>query len=113
MRRTVRFFLRITLLASLAILAACESDLDRRYLDTSLGKPLELPPDLSEFETESSFDLPDTIKGAGNLDENGVPVLAKVDAVRLQGNAQRGRIEIDYYSAEELERLTSILLDGA
>ena len=77
------------------MLAACESDLDRRYLDTSLGKPLELPPDLSEFESESGFELPGSIQGSGAVDEDGVPVLAKVDSVRLQGGADLYWLEVD------------------
>ena len=41
------------------LLVACQSDLDRRYLDASLGKPLELPPDLIEPEAEAAFELPE------------------------------------------------------
>lgn len=33
--------------------------------------------------------------------------------VRVNGTAQRGRIEIEYYSAEDLDRLADVLLGGA
>jgi ParB family chromosome partitioning protein len=33
--------------------------------------------------------------------------------VRLQGDGRRGKLEIDYYGAEELQRLARVILDGA
>jgi len=76
----VKIYRKTLLLVALALLAACGDGLDRRYLDVSLNQPLELPPDLSEFESESSFDLPDTIASDGQTDAGKVPVLAKVDS---------------------------------
>ena len=75
-----------TWLLVLLLLAGCESSLDRRYLDTSLGKPLELPPDLSKYEVESSFDLPGAFAGDDPNVRNKVPVLARVESLQLQGS---------------------------
>lgn len=33
--------------------------------------------------------------------------------VRIQGDGRRGKLEIDYYGAEELQRLARVILDGA
>ena len=76
----------IITLGCLLLVAACEPSIDRRYLESSLGKPLELPPDLSGFETESSFDLPGSFSGSDPSVRNKVPVLAKVDSLQLQGS---------------------------
>jgi outer membrane protein assembly factor BamC len=91
----VKLYRKILLLAALALLAACESGLDRRYLDVSLGQPLELPPDLSEFESESSFDLPASFQGDGQAEAGKVPVLAKVDSVQLQGGPDLYWLSVD------------------
>jgi outer membrane protein assembly factor BamC len=91
----VRFYRKTLLLVALALLVACESGLDQRYLDVSLGQPLELPPDLSEFESESNFDLPDSIGGDGVTDGKTVPVLAKVDSVKLESSADLYWLSVD------------------
>lgn len=74
-----------TLLLALLI-AGCSSDLDRRYLDASVGERLELPPDLIESEQGSSFILPDTISDDGGQGRGQRPVLAKVESLQLQGS---------------------------
>ncbi|MCP4334117.1 MAG: hypothetical protein GY785_15785, partial [Gammaproteobacteria bacterium] len=61
----MKFYRKTLLLVVLALLTACESGLDKRYLDVSLDQPLELPPDLSQFESESSFELPKAFGGDG------------------------------------------------
>ena len=91
----MRFYRKTLLLVALALLVACESGLDQRYLDVSLGQPLELPPDLSEFESESNFDLPDSIGGDGVTDGKTVPVLAKVDSVKLESSADLYWLSVD------------------
>ena len=69
------------------LLTACGgSGSDRHYLDVTLGKPLEMPPDLSRFEGESSFDLPEGITGDGESSPDKVPVLARVESLQLQGS---------------------------
>lgn len=71
------------------LLAGCgQSSLDRRYLDASTASALELPPDLTVYEDESKFELPAIFSGDGSRDK--LPVLAKVDSLRLQGS-------IDFY----------------
>ena len=75
------------LLILILTLIACEtSDTGDRYLDVSLGKPLEVPPDLTKYEVESNFDLPEGFSGDDKTERDKVPVLAKVDTLQLQGS---------------------------
>lgn len=69
-----------------ALLVACSTSEDKRYLDASLGSNLELPPDLSEFKEDSRFELPAGISGAESTAKGKVPVLARVDSLRLEGS---------------------------
>jgi len=91
----VKFYRNTLLLIVLALLAACEGGLDKRYLDVSMNQPLELPPDLSEYESDSSFDLPDSIAGDGQTEEGKVPVLARVDSIRLESAADLYWLSVD------------------
>jgi len=55
---------------------------------------------------------------AGALDPDLAQLVARLrdrlqTKVRLAGDARRGKLEIDYYGAEELQRLAGLLLDGA
>jgi len=78
---------KFTPLLLVIFLTACGgSGSDRHYLDATLGKPLEMPPDLSRFESESSFDLPEGITGDSEASPDKVPVLARVDSLQLQGS---------------------------
>ncbi|MBT8433888.1 MAG: outer membrane protein assembly factor BamC [Gammaproteobacteria bacterium] len=80
-------FIRIaSILLPVALLVACNSGADRRYLDASMDRSLELPPDLSEFDEESKFELPAGISGAESSAKNKVPVLARVNSLRLEGS---------------------------
>ena len=45
-----------------------------------------MPPDLSRFEGESSFDLPEGITGDSESAAEKVPVLARVESLQLQGS---------------------------
>ncbi len=88
-------------IAILAVaLAACEKSLDRRYLDATTGRNLELPPDLAQFEVESSFELPASFSGDDPNERNKVPVLAKVEGVRLEGSGALYWLEVDQPVAE-------------
>jgi outer membrane protein assembly factor BamC len=80
--------LRFTpLLIIILALIACEgSNTGQRYLDVSLGKSLEVPPDLVEFDAESVFDLPEGFSGDDQTVRSKIPVLAKVDTLQLQGS---------------------------
>ena len=69
-----------------ALLVACNTGTDRRYLDVSLGSNLELPPDLSEVEEESKFELPVGFSGPEPTAKDEVPVLARVESLRLEGS---------------------------
>jgi len=76
-----------TALIILAIaINGCQSDGDLRYLDASVGGPLELPPDLIEFEAESGFELPETFSGDDPTARSEVPVLANVESMRIEGS---------------------------
>ncbi|MDH3218371.1 MAG: outer membrane protein assembly factor BamC [Gammaproteobacteria bacterium] len=75
------------LLVLAALIAGCQSDLDQRYLEVTLEKRLELPPDLVADEVESGFELPDGISGDDDSVRDRIPVLAKVDSIRLEGSA--------------------------
>ncbi len=70
-----------------AVFTGCQSDLDMRYLDASMGDRLELPPDLIEYEAESSFELPEAFSGDDASVRDKVPVLARVESLRLEGSA--------------------------
>jgi outer membrane protein assembly factor BamC len=90
--------LRFPALLILALtLIACEaSNTGQRYLDVSLGQPLEVPPDLANFEEQSNFDLPEDFSGDNVTVRDKVPVLAKVDSLQLQGS-----FEFYWLSVEE------------
>ena len=88
--------IRLSALLIVAILAsACSSDKGRAYLDTTLGQPLEIPPDLSRFEIESNFDLPSGFVGDGELKSGKVPVLARVESLQLQGSGDFYWLSVD------------------
>lgn len=78
-----------------ALLAACASDLDKRYLDASLGTSLELPPDLTRDEFSSSFELPSNISGDDPAVRDRVPVLARVASLRLEGSGNHYWLSIE------------------
>ena len=82
----MKFIRSASLLLLAALLVACNTGADRRYLDASLGSNLELPPDLVEFEQESAFELPAGFSGAESTAKDKVPVLAKVESLRLEGS---------------------------
>ncbi len=86
-------------------LAACQKDLDRRYLDATTGENLELPPDLARFEVESTFELPPSFSGDDPGERDKVPVLAKVEGVRLEGSGDLYWLEIDQPVAEAYRRV--------
>ena len=77
------------------VLGSCESGLNKRYLDASVGGTLELPPDLSEYEAESRFELPEGFAGDDPSVRNRVPVLANVDTMRLEGSADMYWLSVD------------------
>ena len=80
-------YLKFTPVLLVIFLTACGgSGSARQYLDVTLGKPLEMPPDLSRFEGESSFDLPEGISGDSDSSPDKVPVLARVESMQIQGS---------------------------
>ncbi|MEM7564843.1 MAG: outer membrane protein assembly factor BamC, partial [Pseudomonadota bacterium] len=93
-RFMIRLYVVMPLLV-LTLLAGCESGLDKRYLDASLGQPLELPPDLSASEQETQFQLPSVFSGDDPDARDKVPVLARVESVRLNGRDGFYWLEVD------------------
>lgn len=69
------------------LLAACSGSLDQRYLDASLAQNLVIPPDLTEVELESRFDLPASFSGDDPNERNRIPVLAKVESLQLENQS--------------------------
>ena len=82
----MKIFHSAALVALAFIIIGCQSDGDLRYLDASVGGRLDLPPDLIERESESGFDLPDTFSGDDKTVRNKVPVLARVESLRIEGS---------------------------
>lgn len=80
-----KFHAAVVLLLLTAVFAGCQSDLDTRYLDASVGDRLELPPDLIEYEAVSSFELPEAFSGDDESVRDRIPVLARVESLRLEG----------------------------
>ena len=82
----MKFIRAASFLLVAVLLVACNTGTDKRYLNASLGSNLELPPDLSELEEESAFELPAGFSGAESNAKGQVPVLARVDSLRLEGS---------------------------
>lgn len=74
------------LIALIAVTYGCQNDLDMRYLDASVGGPLELPPDLTLVQSESNFELPEVFAGDDADARDRIPVLAKVESLRVEGS---------------------------
>ena len=70
-----------------ALQAGCSTDLDKRYLDANTSEELALPPDLTASRSESSFKLPEGFSEEAGLKDGEVPVLARVDSLKLEGYA--------------------------
>ena len=78
----VRFLL---VAAPLLLLLACNKGV--RYQESTIGAPLELPPDLAGSQAESKFELPAAISGEdAAAPRDKIPVLARVDSVYLEGD---------------------------
>lgn len=92
----MRLIPAVSVLLLAAMLAACEGvGSDKRYLDASLGRDLELPPDLSENEEGSSFELPTGFSGNADGPTDKVPVLARVESLRLEGSGDLYWLNVD------------------
>lgn len=89
---TVVRLLVVTL--QLLLLAACNSSV--RYQDSTIGPPLELPPDLAGSQAESKFELPAAISGEDETSaRNKVPVLARVDSLHLEGDGDLYWLQVE------------------
>lgn len=86
----------VSILLVAVLLAACEGiGSDKRYLDAKLGRNLELPPDLSEYGEDSSFELPPGFSSDTGATKDKAPVLAKVESLRLEGSGDLYWLKVD------------------
>lgn len=81
----MRVFFVAVLAASTIVVNGCQSDSDLRYLDTSVGERLELPPNLMAPESQSGFELPEVFSGDDASARDKVPVLPNVESLRVEG----------------------------
>ncbi len=86
------------------LLTACASDLDRRYLDATLNQKLDLPPDMIESGDESTVELPGAISGDDQTAPGKVPVLAKVESLKLERNGDMYWLSVEK-PVDELYRI--------
>jgi outer membrane protein assembly factor BamC len=90
----VRFRLPSLLLLASVFLVACSTN-DKAYLDSQLGDSLELPPDLSEYDAKSRFDLPRAFSGDDVNERDKIPVLAMVESLKLVGSGDFYWLEVE------------------
>ncbi len=86
-----------TLLTFAAIsLTACGGpSADLEYLDSRVLPDLEIPPDLTQVNVDSDFALPAIFSADGAESGNGIPVLASVDSINLEGHSDYYWLSID------------------
>ena len=86
-----------TLLTFAAIsLTACGGpSADLEYLDSRVLPDLEVPPDLTLVNVDSDFELPAIFSADGAESGNGIPVLASVDSIKLEGHSDYYWLSID------------------
>lgn len=87
-----RFLIAVLVLLNLA---ACSSGPDTKYLDSKTVENLEIPPDLTSVELNEKFKIPSNISSGIAETVNKVPVLAKVEGMRLAGSEDFYWLEID------------------
>jgi len=87
----------LTLLVFSAInLVACGGpSADLEYLDSRVKPNLEIPPDLTLIKADGSFELPAVFNTSGSGTSGGLPVLASVDSIKLQGHSDFYWLSID------------------
>ena len=86
---------RFLLLVLVGMIAACGGPLDQRYLDANLAESLVIPPDLTEVEADSKFELPSTFSGEDPAVRNRIPVLARVDSIQLESRSGLYWLSVD------------------
>lgn len=92
----MNFYRVAGILSTVALISACSGvGGDNRYLDVNLAENLEIPPDLSSYETESSFDLPTVFAGDDPNQRNKIPVLTRVESLNLQGSGDLYWLSVD------------------
>ena len=89
--------LALSFLVFIAInLTACGGpSADLEYLDSRVKPNLEIPPDLTLIKADGSFELPAVFTTSGAETGGGLPVLASVDSIKLQGHSDFYWLSID------------------
>jgi len=96
------------IILSVMNLAACGGpSTDLQYLDSRVMPDLEVPPDLTLEAVDSKFELPAVFSRDGAGTENGVPVLASVDSITLEGHSDFYWLSID----EPVDNLHQLVKD--
>lgn len=84
----------LTLIMLAVMLVACGKKLDTRYLNAELNKPLDMPPDLTPPQTQSSFDLPNALSGDDAVSGQATG-LASTVPIELKGSYQFYWLDIE------------------
>ena len=79
----------LLLLTAISLVGCGSASSDLEYLDSRVVRDLELPPDLTQVDINTDFDLPAVFSGDSSDPESRqkIPVLAKVDSLKLEGFA--------------------------
>jgi outer membrane protein assembly factor BamC len=96
----------ILLVLTTASLIACSSSSNLDYFDSKVLPDLEIPPDLTQVDTDDSFELPTAISSGGNSagDSSKILVLANVESIKLEGYADFYWLSVDH-SPEDIYAL--------
>lgn len=76
-------------------MTACSSGPDLAYLDSRTTANLEVPPDLTQATLNEKFEIPANFSSELGETLNKIPVLARVESIRLEGNADFYWLSID------------------
>ena len=77
------------------LLAACSSGPDLEYLGTRSSENLEIPPDLTLAALSEKFVLPENFSSGTGEFKGKIPILARVDSLRLEGSADFYWLAVD------------------
>lgn len=87
--------LALLVFSAITLVACGGPSADLEYLDSRVMPNLELPPDLTLIKADDSFELPAVFTTSGANTSSGLPVLASVDSIKLQGYGDFYWLSID------------------
>jgi len=97
----------LLIFAAISLTACGGSSADLEYLDSRVMPNLEIPPDLTLINVDSDFKLPEIFSGDNTEARNSIPVLAKVDSIKLEGHSDYYWLSID----EPVDNLYQLVKD--